>query len=131
MLAKPYSIRSLEASALATMMTSRVPRHVSKLALFLPRRPSAEQNPLSKPISLAPRTGLEPAKYEIGPAPDSGAAGCASPGAHPSDRNLSTLLSQVVDGVDEFSWSGRLIQVVPGSSGGSGCLRTNRSGLVA
>jgi hypothetical protein len=47
-----------------------------------------------------------------------------------SRRNLSTSLGQLVDRISG-SGSGRLIQAVPGRSGGWGCLRTNRSGLVA
>ena len=45
--------------------------------------------------------------------------------------NLSTLLGQFFDAVVGFVCSGRLIQVVPGRLCGSGCLRTNLSGVVA
>jgi DNA replication protein DnaC len=51
----------------------------------------------------------------------------------PAERNLSTWLGHVADGINESSgcgW-GRLIQAVPGRAGGSGCLRTNRSGWAA
>ena len=46
-------------------------------------------------------------------------------------RNLSTFLSQFVVAVVESASTGLLIQAVPGRSGGSGCLRTNLSGVAA
>ncbi len=46
----------------------------------------------------------------------------------PALRNLSTFLGQFVSWIIESVSLGRLIQVVPGSGGGSGCLRTKRSG---
>ena len=52
----------------------------------------------------------------------------------PGPRNLSTLSGQFLVSIVEsvvVGGAGRLIQVVPGSAGGSGCLRTNRSGVAA